>query len=1545
MAFQLEEFIDNFDKNPSLELLDDLRKSELLDVGKHYGLDVKHAMRKAEIQEIIVDHLVGMKVLPQDALPKLTVPHFDPDFELKRLEMERKFTLENKRLEAEQENKRLELQAEVEKERIRAEVEIAAKRSESESKVVQMQLNHFDASRQIRLVPPFNEKAVDKYFSQFEKLAERLKWPTDYWTTLLQSVLKGKAQEVFSKLTAEQSYDYEHVKKCILNAYELVPEAYRQKFRNFKKFDGQTYVEFAREKETLFDRWCESKAIRDDFSNLRELMLVEEFKNCIPVELRTYIDEQKASKVHDAAILADEYALTHKSFTPKGKFHYAAKNSDDFTKSNTEQNNKAQASYSQPKTLNSQSSSSHQKVSFSPKTCAYCKKPGHLISECFKRKNKASPHSFISPSLDTPLIANGCGPVQSVIDSKSNILDIPEEVVGDRFKPFISEGFVSFVGDSHLQPIKILRDTGAFQSLILEEALPFSEKSSVGANVLISGVEGGVISVPLHKVDLHSDLVSGSVTVGVKSSLPVEGVSMLLGNDLAGGKVVPEIRVVKAPVVEASTEQLVEEFPDVFPACAVTRSQTRSKLSNEADFSLSDSFMSRVDETNNSSLSSSDQSKILDSLGRIKLAKEQEEDPEVSSLLLTAVDEKEIGTDPVGFYLKSGVLMRKFRPPDVSANEEWNVYHQIVVPKCYRSSILSLAHDHVLSGHLGVRKTLDRVQRHFYWPKMRQDVADYCRTCHSCQVTGKPNQVIPKAPLKPIPAFEEPFSRVIIDCVGPLPKSKTGNEYLLTIMCASTRFPEAIPLKKITAPNIVKALVKFFTMFGIPKVVQSDQGSNFMSKLFQQAMHELDVHQVSSSAYHPESQGALERFHQTLKSMLRNYCHEHTKDWDEGVPLLLFAIREVVQESIGFSPFELVYGHSVRGPLKLIKEKWLGDDYAQISLLQYVCDFKNRLHDALDVARENLKSAQDEMKTWYDKRSRDRSFSVGDKVLVLLPISGSSLQARYFGPYVVDRKINDLNYVIATPDRRKSKQLCHINMLKAYHERKGMDDSNVVPVSVSSCVNDDHDPPSPDISTTDIPDSHVKLKNSEVLSNLDVKLSHLTPDQSKELQCLISQYSHVFPDVPGRTNVIEHDVIIENTQPIKQHPYRANPMKLSQIRSEVQYMLENDFIELSNSNWSSPCILVPKPDGSVRFCTDFRKVNDCTKSDSYPIPRMDDCIDRVGNSKYLTKFDLLKGYWQVPLTAQAREISAFVTPDGLYQYKVMPFGMKNSGATFQRLMNRVIAGLENVYAYIDDVLVVSNDWSEHLNQIKAFFERCSEAQLTINLPKSEFCKATIVYLGHEIGQGKVRPIQDKVLAIAKYAEPTNRRGVMRFLGMAGYYRKFCPNFSDVAAPLTALLRKGVKFSWSPDCKTAFESIKAMLMSSPIPKAPDFDKPFKLAVDASDVGIGAVLLQEQNGVDHPVCYFSRKLDKHQKNYSTIEKEALALLLSLQHFDVYVCSSPASVVVYTDHNPLVFVNKMKNKNQRLLRWSILLQQYNVCITHIRGSDNVIADALSR
>ena len=472
------------------------------------------------------------------------------------------------------------------------------------------------------------------------------------------------------------------------------------------------------------------------------------------------------------------------------------------------------------------------------------------------------------------------------------------------------------------------------------------------------------------------------------------------------------------------------------------------------------------------------------------------------------------------------------------------------------------------------------------------------------------------------------------------------------------------------------------------------------------------------------------------------------------------------------------------------------------------------------------------------------------------------------------------------------------------------------------------------------------MKNSQVLSDLNSFFVGLSESQRDDLICLFNENKDLFPDVPRQTTAAVHDIDVGTSDPIKQHPYRANPQKRVLLQGEVKFMKDHGIAEASCSPWSSPCLLVPKSDGSVRFCTDFRKVNAVTKPDSFPLPRIDDCVDRLGSAVFVSKIDLLKGYWQIPLSPRAKEISAFVTPDSFLQYTVMPFGLRNAPATFQRLINGVLEGVPNCEAYIDDLLIYSPTWPAHLAHLSTVFRRLSDANLTVNLAKCEFGQATVTYLGKVMGRGQVRPVQSKVEAILDYPPPTTRRELRRFLGMVGYYRSFCKNFSAVASPLTDLLSPKVVFKWTPRSQGAFESVKALLTTAPVLSAPNFNLPFSIAVDASDLGAGAVLMQQdEEGFEHPVCFFSRKFNLHQRAYSTIEKEALALVLAVQHFEVYVGGAVRPVLVFTDHNPLVFLDRMRNNNQRLMRWSLILQGHNLEIRHIRGRDNVVADALSR
>lgn len=1118
------------------------------------------------------------------------------------------------------------------------------------------------------------------------------------------------------------------------------------------------------------------------------------------------------------------------------------------------------------------------------------------------------------------------------------------------FEAFQFPGFVSLSENEKKVEVLILRDTGAAQSVIVKRALPGIKNNFTGEQVILQDLTGNP-SLPLAKIHLHSGLVFGDVVVGVRDDpLPVKDVQFLLGNDLAGSLVIPQPVVFPIPA-DVDPILMVDEEGSLFPDCVVTRSQVRhcaTSMTPSIDTNMEsrDSLLTDIRDLFNSENTETFENVPVT---KVALTESQQNDKTLASIRCRAVEKLELckGT---GYFYHKNLLMRRYRPVTVANDEHWAQALQVVIPKPYQEMIVELAHNRQ-SGHLGVNKTCEKILRHFYWPNLRKDVGNFIRSCHVCQVGGKPNQKIPPAPLQPIPVLEEPFSKIIVDCVGPLPKSKKGNQYLLTVMCATTRFPEVIPVRSITSKVITNVLIKLFTKYGIPRVIQSDRGTNFTSELFSQVMKELGVVQYLSTAYHPESQGALERFHQTLKSLIRCYCLENPADWDECLDLLLFAIRDSKHESLGYSPYELLFGREVRGPLKVLKDTWVHDNDVIPSKIQYVNELRDKIKKINSFAQTHLSKYQNRMKSTYDLKSKHRNFKVGDKVLVYLPNQKNSLKNKFAGPYEVLQKIGEVNYVICTPDRRKLTRVVHINLIKPYRFRSdepSLEGSHVEPPVVLSIDNvvlyEDAD----DDGITLVPYDTVDLNDSDALVQLEDKLPHLSEAQRNEFKTLLDLYPSICSNRPGVCTLVEHDIVVlPDAQPIKQPSYRVSPNKRQRMKEAVQYLLDHNLAEPSDSPWSSPCLLVTKPDGTDRLCTDYRLVNKLTVSDSFPLPRLDDILDTVGNANYVSKVDLMKGYYQIRLTERARSISAFVTPDGLYQYRFMPFGLKNAPGTFQRMINQVIRGLDGVQAYLDDLVITSDTWQDHLVKLGSLFQRLSEAGLVINLKKSDFAHATVTYLGHVIGQGKLAPRLAKVDSILQYPAPRNRKALRRFLGMAGFYRRFCKNFASVVAPLTNLISPKQKYEWTVEAETSFNNLRTLLATAPVLQMADFQRPFTLQVDACDVGLGAVLLQRSPDTDllHPVCYYSAKFKKHQRNYSTIEKECLALIMALDKFGFFLNDSPHPIDVNTDHNPLRFVHRMKNHNQRLMRWALTLQPYDIRITHIKGKDNVIADGLSR
>ncbi len=325
---------------------------------------------------------------------------------------------------------------------------------------------------------------------------------------------------------------------------------------------------------------------------------------------------------------------------------------------------------------------------------------------------------------------------------------------------------------------------------------------------------------------------------------------------------------------------------------------------------------------------------------------------------------------------------------------------------------------------------------------------------------------------------------------------------------------------------------------------------------------------------------------------------------------------------------------TVRGPLKILQEQILSSSCpsSTTNALDYVSAFRERLHTVWKLAKDSLSSVQSQIKSHYDQKAVPRSFQAGDKCIILLPVPGSALQAKFTGPYEIKEKLGDTDYVVDTPDRRRKSRVCHINMLKAYVSRSdskvSMPVATVVPVTVSLS---EYSPESNGLKMNSTLFLSTRLPNSETLLNLSEKLSHLPVSAQAEISNLIGRYPTLFNDFPSTTHVIKHDIDVGSYVPVKQNDYRVNPVKRALMKQETQYLLEHNLAVPSASPWCSPCLLVPKPDGTSRFCTDYRKVNALTKADSFPLPRMEDCVDRVGNAKFVTKLDLLKGYWQVPL--------------------------------------------------------------------------------------------------------------------------------------------------------------------------------------------------------------------------------------------------------------------------------------------------------------------------
>ena len=458
----------------------------------------------------------------------------------------------------------------------------------------------------------------------------------------------------------------------------------------------------------------------------------------------------------------------------------------------------------------------------------------------------------------------------------------------------------------------------------------------------------------------------------------------------------------------------------------------------------------------------------------------------------------------------------------------------------------------------------------------------------------------------------------------------------------------------------------------------------------------------------------------------------------------------------------------------------------------------------------------------------------------------------------------------------------------------------------------------------------------------------LSSAENTRLSHLLESYSDIFASSSldlGHTTLIQHQIDTGDAQPIKQAPYRVSQAQRAEIDKHISNMLDQNIISVSTSPWSSPVVLVKKKDGTTRFCIDYRKLNAVTRKDSYPLPRIDDALDALSGSKYFSTLDLQSGYHQVAMHPDSKDKTAFISHAGLYNFNVLSFGLTNAPPNFQRLMTRVLHGLDwkICLIYIDDIIIFSSNFEDHLNRLGQVFDRLREANLKLKPSKCYFANSSVNFLGFVVSSEGILPDPNKIEAVKSFPVPKSVKEVRSFLGLCNYYRRFVEGFSKIASPLNRLTRKDVSFVWSPECEIAFQTLKNRLCSPPILAYPDFSQPFHLFTDASQSAIGYVLGQVIDGKECVIAFGGRELSSAETRYSTTEREALAVVDGIKRYEPYL--SGRKFYVHTDHGSLTWLMRVKDPTGRLARWALRLQQYDFEIIHRPGTANGNADALSR
>ncbi len=864
-----------------------------------------------------------------------------------------------------------------------------------------------------------------------------------------------------------------------------------------------------------------------------------------------------------------------------------------------------------------------------------------------------------------------------------------------------------------------------------------------------------------------------------------------------------------------------------------------------------------------------------------------------------------------GYSMRDGLLFHTCLVDDVPVE-------RVVVPTVFRDRLLVLAHDK--TAHVGVRGMRSVLGRKFTWPGIHSDIMKFVKSCDVClRVNSAGNK---KAMMVERPIVCVPFESVCVDIVGPLPKGKGGAKYLFTYICLASRWPDAVPMRTASASEAAQCFLEIICRTGIPLRVLSDRGTVFLSKLMSGVCDTLGIDAVATSPYRPQSNGVVERMHGSLKPMLSKAADAGI-GWVEFLPLALFALRQVPNRDLGYSPHCLVlYGRDVLGPLDILYDGWVDRSFEPMCVDEWLLKLNDRLAVLHDLAAANQAVAGKKRALVFNRNKQDKPLEVGSSVLMRVPGIKAALQVAWDGPYkIVDRSSRVTYKVSKGVDHPVL--LVHRDNLKVYSPR---------PLAVNAVT--------------------LVAEDSGISDELLVSKASLDGEpcpgfRQNVLDALLNDLKQNFSDSPGLCAEFKCTIVLNEGAPVVNLPPRQIPVGIRDaIKRELDALLEKGIIVESTSDWASPLVPVKKKDGSVRICVDFRQLNAVTSLRRYWLPSLAEILDQIGPNSCLSTLDLTAGFHQIAMDEESSDLTSFVCPFGKFKYRRMPFGLKNAPAIFQAAIVAVLKTVAHCCVnYVDDVVVFSKNWEDHLSHLRSVIECLGASGLSIKLKKCCFGRSHLLYLGYRIGSGSFSIPDHRVSALSEFARPVTKKQLRSFLGSMSYYRQFIPKFAECSSLLTPAtsLRAPLRVVWTKEMTSAFCELKVLLCSSCLLYVPSCEDVFVLYSDASGAGVGGCLHVVRDGRELPVGFYSRQLRSAEKNYSVSELECLAIVASLKHFEFHIYGIEVRVV--TDHKPCLALMSGGHLNKRLLRFALALQGFRVELEYHPGRLHQNADGMSR